>query len=218
MQEEPPGLFRLILVPSLITLAVTLLRLFGELRHWSARVFNPEPGGGGSILGISWLAVVFAIYFAVKVHNRYEPLERPGKAIGRTLLALALCFIGTFLMVRAVQSATIMAWIPSMIVTGFGLYVMQFAWPAYWNVMMCYALAARIPVILVMYFAIKGNWGTHYDSPGPAFAPMDWWTEFIHTGLLPQLFLWVPYTVVLCGLFGTITAAILRRRAAAVTG
>jgi hypothetical protein len=74
--------------------------------------------------------------------------------------------------------------------------------------MMAYALAARIPIIIVMYFAIKGNWGTHYDSPGPAFVPADWWTEFIHTGLFPQLFLWVPYTVVLCGLFGVITAAI----------
>src|SRR5262245_52314253 len=108
MQKEPPSLFRLILVPSLITLAVTLLRLFGELRHWSARVFNPEPGGGGSILGISWLAVVFAIYFAVKVHKWYEPLETPGKAIGRTVLALVLCIVGTFLMVRAIQSATVM--------------------------------------------------------------------------------------------------------------
>ena len=218
MQMENPGLLRMILVPSLITLAVTVVRLIGELRHWPATVFNPAPGGGGAILGISWLAVVFAIYFAAKVHRSYEPLERPGKAIGLTLVALVLCFAGTFLMVRAIQSATVMAWIPSMIVTGSGLYVMQFAWPAYWNVLMSYALAARIPVILVMYFAIKGNWGTHYDAPGPIFAPTDWWTEFIHTGLLPQLFLWVPYTVVVCGLFGIITAAVLRRRAAAMTG
>src|SRR5262249_50486332 len=129
---------------------------------------------------------------------------------------IALCFAGNFLMLRAIQSATLMAWIPSMILVGVGLYVMQFAWPVYWNVMMSYALAARIPVIIVMYFAIKGNWGTHYDSPGPVFPPADWWTEFIHTGLLPQLFLWVPYTVVVCGLFGVITGAVLGRRRVAI--
>jgi hypothetical protein len=31
---------RLILVPSLITLAITLLRVVGELQHWSKCLFN----------------------------------------------------------------------------------------------------------------------------------------------------------------------------------
>ena len=39
---------KLILVPALITLAVTLLRLTGELMHWSKALFNPAAGGGGS--------------------------------------------------------------------------------------------------------------------------------------------------------------------------
>jgi len=34
----------LILVPAIITLAVTLLRLFGELSKWSATYFNPTAG------------------------------------------------------------------------------------------------------------------------------------------------------------------------------
>ena len=38
---------RLIIVPSVITLAVTVLRLVGELQHWSTRLFNPEAGGPG---------------------------------------------------------------------------------------------------------------------------------------------------------------------------
>ncbi len=39
---------KLILVPALITLAVTLLRLTGELMHWSKALFNPAAGGGGA--------------------------------------------------------------------------------------------------------------------------------------------------------------------------
>jgi hypothetical protein len=212
MPDDNTGVLRMILFPSLITLGVTVLRLIGELQHWSATLFNPKPGGGGAIFGISWLAVVFAIYFAVRVQKSRQPLERPGRAIGLTLLSLALCVAGTFLMYRAIQTASVIAWVPSMIVICGGIYLMRFAWPSYWAVMMAYALAARIPVIIVMYFAIKGNWGTHYDSPGPAFVPADWWTEFIHTGLFPQLLLWIPYTVVVCGLFGVITAAIKSRK------
>ncbi len=37
---------RLILVPAIITLAVTLLRLTGELQGWSPKLFNADPGGG----------------------------------------------------------------------------------------------------------------------------------------------------------------------------
>jgi hypothetical protein len=36
---------KLILVPAVITLAVTLLRLTAELRHWSATLLNPAAGG-----------------------------------------------------------------------------------------------------------------------------------------------------------------------------
>lgn len=35
----------LILEPGLITLAVTILRLAGELQGWSTTWFNPAPGG-----------------------------------------------------------------------------------------------------------------------------------------------------------------------------
>jgi len=58
---------KLILVPALITLAVTLLRLTGELLHWSKTLFNPEAGGGGALVGITWLAPVFGAYFGFKL-------------------------------------------------------------------------------------------------------------------------------------------------------
>ena len=43
---------QLILVPAVITLGVTLLRLVGELAGWSPALFNREAGGGGALVGI----------------------------------------------------------------------------------------------------------------------------------------------------------------------
>ncbi len=59
--------FRLVLVPGLITLAVTLLRLVGELNGWSPTLFSSEAGGGGAVIGITWLVPLFGIYFAWKL-------------------------------------------------------------------------------------------------------------------------------------------------------
>ena len=51
MTESRAGpIGRLILVPAGITLAVTLLRLIGELQEWSSALFNRSVGGGGAIV------------------------------------------------------------------------------------------------------------------------------------------------------------------------
>lgn len=72
---------RLILIPAAITLAVTLLRLIGELQHWSPTLFNSEAGGPGSLIGITWLAPIFGIYFALKLSKSGAGPERIGRAI-----------------------------------------------------------------------------------------------------------------------------------------
>jgi hypothetical protein len=61
-RHEDLPLRSLILVPAIITLAVTLLRLAGELLRWSPTFFNREAGGPGAIVGIVWLVPVFGIY------------------------------------------------------------------------------------------------------------------------------------------------------------
>jgi hypothetical protein len=88
------------------------------------------------------------------------------------------------------------------------LYVMRLAWPAYWNAMLTYALAARIPVIIIIYLAMQGNWNTHYDAAPPNVAYPNLMTKFLALGLFPQVFFWIPFTVIFCGLLGTIAAAI----------
>ena len=65
----------LILWPAVITLAVTLLRLAGELMGGSDTLFNRAPGGAGAIVGIVWLVPVFGYYFG---HRLARLGVRPG--------------------------------------------------------------------------------------------------------------------------------------------
>ena len=90
MAVSRPSLGRLILVPALITLAVTLIRLIGELSRWSPSLFNREPGGPGALVGIVWLIPVFGIYFALRLARAGEGPSSAGRAIGWAVLAFAL--------------------------------------------------------------------------------------------------------------------------------
>ncbi len=214
METEKAGVAQLVIVPGIITLAVTLLRLVGELQHWPSVLFSRSAGGGGAIVGIAWLAFIFAVYFAVKLQRGGQGVQRSGKAIGLTVLALAIFIAGGFLPflgsggARVLRLSTLGAL--GALSSVVALVVMRQAWPAYWNVMLAYALIARIPVIVVYFLAIQGNWNTHYDALPPEVVVEG--PRFLLLGLLPQLFLWVPWTVIFCGLFGVVTAAILKRR------
>ena len=55
---------QLILVPALITLAVTILRFVGEIKQWSPNWFNHQMGL--SVVAIVWLAPFFGVYFALR--------------------------------------------------------------------------------------------------------------------------------------------------------
>jgi hypothetical protein len=209
-----PG--RLVLVPAAITLAVTLLRLVGELQGWSPRFFSREPGGGGALVGISWLVPVFGAWFGWKIAQGGAAPARFGRALGLTLLGLVL--------VPALGFAARAAGLPEMSFVTFGLFVLGAivglvlglrAWPALGRTLLAYAFAARVPVALVMLVAILGNWGTHYDVPPspdfPAMAPI---TKWLLIGLLPQMTIWIWFTVVIGSLFGLGAAALAHRRLA----
>ena len=56
----------LVRTPVLITLAVTALRLLGALGGLPDFLVNREAGGAGAIIGIVWLAPVFAVWFGRK--------------------------------------------------------------------------------------------------------------------------------------------------------
>ena len=75
------SIVQLILVPSLITLAITVLRLEGELHHWGSPWFNNSAGGGGAIVGISWLPIIFGPYFALKLASSGEGTSSYGQGL-----------------------------------------------------------------------------------------------------------------------------------------
>ncbi|MEW5974244.1 MAG: hypothetical protein AB1898_00420 [Acidobacteriota bacterium] len=200
---------RLILVPALVTLAVTLLRLVGELNRWSSVLFNREAGGPGAVVGIVWLVPVFGIYFAFRlVHAGHGPKSR-GRAIAcgfaalvvlvglyAAILKLALPILTTVVLINvaAVAAATVAYW----------------GWPQLGRIEVVYGLAARLPVALVMLVAMLAGWGTHYELGPPGLPQMGLLTKWMTIGLLPQLVFWIAFTVLFGSLFGSL--ALMFRR------
>ena len=201
---------RLIFIPSVITLAVTLLRLIGELQHWSPILFNPTAGGGGAIMGITWLVLIFGVYFALKLSVAGEGPARIGKANLFAVLGLVAMIAGAFV------GFAHQIHFPGKVVMGLLVIVaaaLRFpAWPALFKVLLAYGYAARIPVAIVMFFAIRGNWGTHYDALPPDFPEKSFWPKYLQIALVPQLIFWIAFTVIIGTLFGSIATAIFGRR------
>jgi hypothetical protein len=202
---------RLILVPSLITLVITLLRITGELRHWSPTLFNSSPGGGGALVGITWLVLIFGVYFALKLSSDGKGPARAGRSIGMAAFGVLLMAGGGF--VAAAPQVNV----PGKLFIGLLLFAaataLQFkTWPALSKALLAYGYAARIPVVIVTFFAIRGNWGTHYDALPPGFPETSFWTRYLQTVLVPQLIFWIAFTVVVGTLFGSIAAAIRSRQ------
>ena len=79
---------------------------------------------------------------------------------------------------------------------GAAVFLMRKTWPVLYSTLIAYGLAARIPVVLIMFFAIMGNWGTHYDGPPPDFPETAPFVEWLLTGLIPQLTFWFACTII----------------------
>ena len=205
----------LILVPSVITLAVTILRLVGELNNWSGFWFSREAGGGGSPIGISWLVPIFGIYFAMKLARMGEGPSSVGRAIGFAFLGLAV-FFAIFALafgLQAIFKAGNLGFLGMMTVASVAaILVVRNAWPVLFKTLLAYGFAARIPVAIVMLIAIYKNWGTHYDVPPPGeFPAMHWFMKWVLIGALPQMFLWIAFTIIIGLLFGGIAIALFHK-------
>jgi hypothetical protein len=90
---------RLILVPALIALVFTIVRVLGEVNHWSERWFEPVtrgviPTAFGWVFGATWLAAPFGVYFALKLSAAEQGPESPGKAVFGAILSLSIAFLG----------------------------------------------------------------------------------------------------------------------------
>jgi hypothetical protein len=198
---------RLILVPALITLAVTALRLVGELMHWSPRFFSREAGGAGAIVGIVWLVPIFGVYFARKLVAAGLGPAGAGRALGMAVLGLA--FVPAAIGLATAMKLSFMAVLPILAVVSLaGAFVAYRGWPALGRVLGAYGLAARIPVALLMAVAMMANWGTHYELGPPNLPPMGLFTKWVAIGLVPQLTFWIGFTMMVGAIFGSVAAMI----------
>ncbi len=218
MSIDATSVRKLVFWPAVVTLAITLLRLTGELLHWSPTLFNPAAGGGGALVGISWLPPLFGILFAVQLVRAGHGPVGGGRAIGRALLGLvatvavvmgasALGFIGQ-------GQFSLLGLVLFTLAIAIGAVVAWSGWPALGRTLLVYAFAARVPVALVMLVAMLGNWGTHYDVAPPGFPEMGVFSKWLFIGALPQLTTWIAFTVLTGALTGSITGAIVSRRRA----
>jgi hypothetical protein len=201
---------RLILVPAVITLAITILRVVGELQNWSPVFFNRSAGGAFAPVGIWWLPIIFGPYFALKLAGGGRGASSIGKTIGMTFVGFVVMVAGGFLgfapMIKFPGKMVV-----GMLLIAAAAFIPLSGWGALTKTLLAYAYAARVPVAIAMFFAIRGNWGTHYDALPPNYTgPMNFWGKYFMIGLLPQLVFWVAYTVILGSLAGGITAAIAR--------
>jgi hypothetical protein len=206
-----PGLRRLFVVAALVTLAVTLLRLAGEMARWSSSLFNREAGGGGALVGIVWLIPVFGILFARRLERDGEGPAGVGKAIGVALLAFVSASVIGFGSVGMFPTAPVIQLAFFALGSAVAIAIAHRAWPALWRVLLAYGLAARLPVLVIMFLAIFGGWDSHYAKPRPDFPPMGPWGLFAWTALLPQMTIWIYLTIVGGILFGAIAVGLGRR-------
>ena len=208
---------RLVLVPALISLIVTLWRLTGELLQWSARFYNPEAGGSGAIVGITWLAPVFGIYFALHLTRTGQAPSHWGKALSFAILGGVLLVAGTPVQAVFLENSffagLVYIWLLGLVAAS----LQYFGWSQLFKTLLAYGLAARLPVMLIMALAIQGGWGTHYDARPDGFPEMGWQAAFLWLGFFPQLLFWVPFTIVIGGFFGTSVAVVSQRRKAAAS-
>ena len=215
---------QLILWPALITLGITILRLLGELRGWPHPWFNASAGGGGALIGISWLPVIFGPYFAWKLAAAGQGPASAGRAIGAALGGLVPIVLGAILSFpRSNHPAPLALFLVGSLIMLLGAFIPRWGWRALGNTMLAYAFAARIPVLIVMFIAMNRNggqgWGTHYDVMPPFMVgvQMPVFEKWFMIGVMPQLTFWITWTVVVGSLLGSITTALFARRPAVQT-
>jgi hypothetical protein len=212
----PKITWKIVLIPGLISLFVTLLRLTGELRTWSAAWFSKETGGSipsglSWVIGITWLAFPFGAWFALKLGRSGIRPTRPGRSFLIAIVSLVV-FYGALRLVRFLHFGFPMILIPIWSVGIVAAGIAWLGWPSLARVNALYGLSARIPVVIVMFLAMQGHWGTHYDYTGmPAQFQMPFWSGFFWLAFFPQLIFWLSFTVILGNLGGS-AAALLGAR------
>ena len=198
---------RIVIVPALIAIAVTLARLTGELHQWPKPLVNADVCGK-AILGVVWLVPIFSIYFAMSL---WRSGQRPKLNLAIALAAggLLLKLAGTYIMEQ--QGPYLVRMSLNFAVTLAGLLLQFLAWPDLAKILLVYGYLSRIPVAIVQFLAMRGAWGTHYDAIDPGFPKIGFWPTYLRVAFVPNIFFMEAYTVIAGVLIGSVACALLRR-------
>jgi hypothetical protein len=221
MADKPREVWSLVLVPAVVTLVVSVVRLVGELRGWSPTLFNsagPSPDGGQGLFGITLLVPFIGFWFGWRLRRDTGGPGNLGRAALVYLLSAAV-FAGGFLLVTQLgwlvlpskEAPGVPQGIPYMAgCLGLALLVMFVAWPRLSWTLLVYALLARLPVVAITFIAVGKGWGSHYEKLPPDFVlPPDVDKALFLS--MPQVTFWPVFTVLVGGLCGCLAAALRKK-------
>jgi hypothetical protein len=211
----PPPSLRWILVPALVTLAVTVLRLSGELLGLGPPLFGTQAGGGGALVGIGWLIPLFGGVFAWRLQRAGLGPARPVSALATMLVGLGLVAVA-FVVARLVMRPT--PWAMAVGAAGSvlaGLCAFH-AWRELGRLLFAYAIAARAPVMALAFADVFLQLGTHYGKLAPGAAELAPLPRALVLCLAQAVF-WIPLTLLGGGLAGLLVTALGRRRVVRAT-
>lgn len=218
------SLMKTIAGPLLLAVAMTALRLAGELLDWSESWFSTAtggivPSGWTWLVGITWLPVLFGPWFARGLRRAGESPPSEPRVLGVALAGTVLALGGLRLLVPALGLPFPPVLIAVWAVMAAAGALQALGWPALFRLLLAYGLISRLVVALVMLFAMWGSWGTHYDYVGmPEPFQMPLVPRFLWLALFPQLIFWSAFTVVLgslsAGLYLVVSRAVKGRASA----
>jgi hypothetical protein len=164
------------------------------------------------LFGITWLALPFGAYFALKLAAAGNGPGRTAKAVGYAFTGLVISLLVYSFLPRLTvgfPQILILIWLAMAIPAAIQLL----GWPELFKTLLAYGLAARIPVVIVMFFAMRGDWGTHYDYVGmPEQFQMPFWPRFFWLAFFPQLVFWVAFTILMGSITGSMAFVLFGRR------
>lgn len=213
MGKSTPGTWSLVAVPAILTLLVTVVRLLGELQGWNPSLFNTEAGGGGALVGITWLVLPFGFWFGWRL-RRAGATAKPGRAAFLYVAAIAVMAGGIFGLYYAEmvsfpneENPGQLEGMPLLLaVLAIAAVVAIAAWPRLTITLMAYGVLARLPIVILTYVDIQAGWDTHYGALPPG-AVVETDMEMFLALATPQATLWpFIFTPIVGGLLGCLGA------------
>ncbi|MCK5943622.1 MAG: hypothetical protein KAI24_16685, partial [Planctomycetes bacterium] len=222
MSDKQPGVLSLVLIPAVLTLIVTVVRLVGELQGWSPLWFaNDAPGAKDSnpgLVGIGWLIPVFGFWFGLRLRRVKGLPPHAGKAALAFVIA-AVVLIGGFALFTALGIVTVPSEEQTAEPTGLAyavglvaasVLIMLVGAGRLAVTLLIYAVLARLPVIAVTWLAVANGWDTHHVKL-PVGTVLPEGVDKVTFLAVPQLTFWIALTMIFGGLCGCAGAALMRK-------